>query len=482
MNFSFNGIKKDYIEIAQGEARPFFAPIEHELIQVPGMPGAYPSFQKMGIRTISIPINIYYQTSAELQKIKEEMADWLITDEPKELIFDDEPDRVYYAKIDNTISDLEEMIRFGRGTITFICPDPYKYGSELVAEFPSDVVLLRNNGTADTPPIFELEVKEPVTYAMIQNQDDEYMMIGKPYDITEQQPFLKEEKIYDKIGDSTTGWATASTVDGGVVDGIFYVSGQAWRAQTYGDVVPAWHGPSIQQSLPELLDDFKVEVFMTVKPKTLKSFGRAELYLLNQGGAKIGKLAMKNIGSEGGSNIGEVIIRNESTGNQQTLIHTPGAQQRLWNNFYGVLRLERENGVFKAYIAMIDTETGRHHTRWHSDPFVDNQGLYDDLLAGVQLHIGQYGAAQFIEDIAIHRIIIYKINQPGDNQIQYIAGVGDKITFDHKDKDILINGESRKDLKNFGASYFKLKPGENQLVVMPENAVDVTCRYRERFK
>lgn len=164
------------------------------------------------------------------------------------------------------------------------------------------------------------------------------------------------------------------------------------------------------------------------------------------------------------------------------MIRTPGIRPRLWNDFYGVLRLERENGVFNSYIGMIDTSTGQHHTRWRSESFSDSQGIYTDPLAAVQIHLGQYSSHQFIEDIAIHRIIIYKINPHDGSQIPYIAYPGDIITFNNVEKDILINGESRKDLKNFGASYFNLKSGENQLVVMPENAVDVTCRYRERFK
>jgi len=475
-------MRKDWLICEPGRDKAPFAPIRRNLLFVPGMSGAYLGSSERQPLYIRQPIAFKARDDEHALQIRDELAAWLITDEPAPLVFDDEPGRIFYAVVQNTLEDFRKMASIRKGTIEFIVLDGYAYGCELIATFPSDVVSLTNRGTADADPIFELEVKRPVTYALIQNQNEEYMMIGKPYDITEQKPFVREEKIYDKIGDTTTGWATASTVDGGVVSGLFYTTGQSWRAQTYGPVVAAWHGPSLVQSLPELLGDFKVEVYMTVKPKTLKSFGRAELYLLNQGGAKIAKLAMKNIGSEGGSNIAEVTLRNETTGNRRTLIHTPGAQQRLWNNFYGVMRLEREKGVFRASVAMIDTDTGQHHTRWHSEPFEDIQGLYDDLLAGVQIHIGQYGAVQFIEDIAIHRIKVYKINQPGENQIPYIADTGDIITFDHQDKQILINGEARKDLKNFGASYFSLKPGANQLVVLPEESFDVTCKYRERYK
>jgi len=45
------------------------------------------------------------------------------------------------------------------GNIFFYCSDPYKYGPELEATFPSDAVTVTNNGTAPAKPIFELDVK-----------------------------------------------------------------------------------------------------------------------------------------------------------------------------------------------------------------------------------------------------------------------------------------------------------------------------------
>ena len=44
----------------------------------------------------------------DLQKLKEDLADWLYTEQPAELIFDDELDRAYLALIDGSV-DLDEM-------------------------------------------------------------------------------------------------------------------------------------------------------------------------------------------------------------------------------------------------------------------------------------------------------------------------------------------------------------------------------------
>jgi hypothetical protein len=75
---------------------------------------------------------------------------------------------------------------------------------------------------------------------------------------------------------------------------------------------------------------------------------------------------------------------------------------------------------------------------------------------------------------------VYKINQLTKNQIPYIVKQGDVVTFDHKSKDILVNGESRLDLKAFGGEYFPLNRGDNVIVTSPALPTKVT--WREKFR
>ena len=42
------------------------------------------------MRKIIVPISLLYDSMDEAEKLKEEIADWLITEQPQELIFDDE--------------------------------------------------------------------------------------------------------------------------------------------------------------------------------------------------------------------------------------------------------------------------------------------------------------------------------------------------------------------------------------------------------
>src|SRR5699024_4474759 len=115
--------------VLRGRKRPAWAPINRELVTVSGMSGAHLSHSKRQVRQITVPVFLMAESFSDLQKIKEDMAEWLIHDEAKELIFSDETYRTYYALVDGGI-DLDELVRWGQGDITFICPDPYKYGPE----------------------------------------------------------------------------------------------------------------------------------------------------------------------------------------------------------------------------------------------------------------------------------------------------------------------------------------------------------------
>src|SRR5690606_14129515 len=128
---------------------------------------------------------------------------------------------LYYAVVQNTVSDYEKFVRQRRGIIEFLVLDGFGYGPEHEVTFPSDVVTLTNEGTAEADPIFELEVQEPVTFAMIQNQDEEYMMIGKPADVDMTIVNPKTQLLYEN-GETIGEWTQAPPDWGGYQGTIGY--------------------------------------------------------------------------------------------------------------------------------------------------------------------------------------------------------------------------------------------------------------------
>ena len=149
MSFTFNGISKPYVHATLETKRPMWAPIEREIIEVPGRPGGI--LRNTKVKPRILPINITIKGVEDLEKAKEEIADWLITDQPAPLIFPDDPERKYYAVIDGE-DQLDYVFLFGKGTINFVCPDPYKYGAEQSFDISSradGVNLVRNGDFSD---------------------------------------------------------------------------------------------------------------------------------------------------------------------------------------------------------------------------------------------------------------------------------------------------------------------------------------------
>ncbi|WP_236693908.1 distal tail protein Dit, partial [Sporosarcina globispora] len=275
LSFSFNGEIKPYLKCERGKRRSAFAPITRNLLSIPGLAGALLESTDTQVRVIQQPIFFEGVDRFDVRKLEEDMAAWLITDQPVELIFPDELDRVYYAVVDGSL-DIEDIVNFGRGVITFICPDPYKYGP---IETPGPVtdfslpVVFTNKGRVPTPPNIKVWLKNDTTFLDIIGNED-YMRIGRPVNIDEFAVAERELVLHDTMS-TTTGWgdALSSDIDGGVVVGTMISDGTKFIASSFGTGT-TWHGPAKIKSLGQELSDFDVEVQPILDNDDLTKIGR----------------------------------------------------------------------------------------------------------------------------------------------------------------------------------------------------------------
>ncbi|MFC4387525.1 distal tail protein Dit [Gracilibacillus marinus] len=467
ISFKFNGIKKDWLYIERGRRKAPFAPRRRNIISVSGYPGGY--LESTDIEPLSIiqPIGFKVTSDEEALSRADELANWLITDEPVPLEFDDEPGRIYYAVVQNTLDDFEKIATLRSGSIQFICPDPHKYGPELEAIFSSDVTNVTVNGTAPTKPVFELEVLNLTTFAMIQNQLGQYMMIGRPSSLDDNivEPYTT---ILQDTCSSTVGWTEGNDLVDGIKTGSIQSNDGKIRALDYG-TGPAWHGPVVKKSLSEPVQDFNIQVMINFNENIADNTGRLQISLLDVNNNVIGMLSFFDTYPKYFDKVGRAEIGN------QLLVSD---RNENWSNtFVGRLTLQRKGQEIVAKIQQyrngkfIDTIEGK---------FIDYLNQHQTPIAQVQLHFGAYGE-NTRPFMAVDNIQVLQINDT-TNAVPYIVQVGDLITFDHRDKSILINGEPRKDIKQFGATYFDLQPGDNQLVVMPSDSFHTKVKYREAYK
>lgn len=118
-----NDVSKNYITIKSRQS-PFFAPlirsssgIDHRNLHT-----------KRGPRILPVLALIEYDDLSHFEKLKEDVAKWLVHEKPVTLKFSDDPDRMYCAVIDNTIEYSDVLPTAADITINFICG--YKYSQE----------------------------------------------------------------------------------------------------------------------------------------------------------------------------------------------------------------------------------------------------------------------------------------------------------------------------------------------------------------
>ncbi|MBG9550029.1 distal tail protein Dit [Cytobacillus firmus] len=474
MGFTFNGIRKEYVVLLASERRPAFAPLQRNLLTIQGMPGAHLVSTETQIRVLPEPILIDKSLSEikDIEKIKEDLADWLITDQPAELIFDDEPDRVYYAAVDGSL-DIEDLVDLGRGEITFICPDPYKYGEEETIPFPADGIIT-NSGSAETPPIFNLEVTQKVTFAMVQKGVDEYMLIGEPAEVTA-TPIDTRTLLFSEDGSTIGTWQPA-VPEMGSSEGTIGYDGSGITAPSYG-TGSSYHGPFVYKEVP-LTGDFEVELrgqLLSGIPET----GRVGFSLFDD---QLRNIAMMNAvdiitsmhrkSAEGrvGPYVGDFVNYAVSSRNYRY----------EWENFPVYLRLRRVGDTFEFYVARIQGDGT------HMNPLTQTWTTVNDAHRGSLKYIGifieKHGSTPSPHTNRIDYIRAYGLSQATIDQTPYIAYPGDVITFNHATRDILINGIDRTDLKAFGARYFLLGKEKNLLTLLPQGAFKASVTVKERFK
>lgn len=450
---------------------------EITMITIPGRAGGLITGHRTPARFISQEVLIACESAEELRKKLEELSEVLHTNEPVPLMFEDERDRTYYA-IYAGAQEGYEIDGFYTATINFLCPDPYKYAEPNRTPFVDGSATIYNHGTVEATPTIRATVLEDITYMDIFN-DRGYMRIGQPVESGEVE-FNPKTKLLNETFATITGWTAAGTVvDGGTVSGLLKSNGYQFLTTDFGTAAgTTWHGPSLKKSVTGApIQDFEAEFFITFTNPLTSTRGRIELYLLDDQSNAIGKIAIKRVG--GGSTSAHVEMRIGNTTVFHFLINFAGDNKTEWINFDGVLRISRKDNVWEGYVAQVNKTTGKHTSR-HYKTYVDTSRVYMQQLTQIQVHIAK-DVNSPVSYMWANHLNIYRLNTE-PTKIPIIATVDDVIELNFKESLISINGEPRPDLKDFGATFFKLPKGKTNLLVEPFASLSTEIEVREAFR
>ncbi|MGM1358827.1 distal tail protein Dit [Bacillus cereus group sp. BceL297] len=493
LSFTFNNIRKDYIQMLVGRKRPSWAPVKRKLVRVPHRAGALFINTETEERRIDVPLVIKAKKDmADLQKIKEDLADWLYTEQPAELIFDDELDRTYLALIDGSV-DLDEIVNRGRGVITFVCPMPYKLGKTNTHKFTQEwstetTSYFTNKGSVEAPALIEMTVKKPSTFLDVwfgeypHNRD--YFRIGYPLTVEQTTVQERERVMWDEMA-TPVGW---TPVTGQVEEmkgtGSFKSrDGYALYCEDYGQE-KGFHGAIAKKNIPGgPIQDFEMEAWVRLKSKSIGEMGRVEVLLLDDASNIVARINMNDLYWDAEITKAYMRIGNAGTPNSiRKLVDTNGAHPNTFNQFYGRLRIARRGKEWSVYVARFrdgtEIDDASLPVKW-----VDEVGnpMTERKIAQVMITICKWDNNQPVDVIQIDDLKIWKINKVPSNAQPYIFDTGDKIVIDTEKSLVTINGKNAINIKEIFSNFPVVIRGENRIDIMPPD-VNATISYRERYR
>lgn len=475
ITFHFNGIDfSDLITVNEISGRGILN-ARLNTVKVPKRHGSYLVDKTYDDRIIDMQVTVKSASIYNLRDRVDELNMLLHTQKPAPLVFSDENDMTYHAVLSGN-NDFEEIRTFGRGTISFVCPDPFKYKPSVTTAFSNGAAVINNGGAEPVLPIVTANVTADITHLDVFT-DEKYMRIGRPADISE--PIVDPKPlVFHNTMANLTGWtALGTSVDGGTPSGSFTAGNSAFSVSSYGTLT-GWGGPAVKQSVPQApLTDFVVEMDFTF-PTITDKVGRVELYMLDSNSNAIGKIAMVKLKRDSGNRV-EVRLGGGST-YTFPVNYYGGTRGNEWNNFAGIIRFTRKGNVTEAYIAKVDPTTGKH-SRAHNARFVDTEMRYAGNLSQVQVHIGTNNVSNPVP-ATIRDVKVWKLVEVPDTDPRIIARNGDVIEINHVQSAVFINGQERKDLKDFGAEFFNLRKGTTALLIEPKNSVTASVTIKEAFR
>ncbi|PED41970.1 distal tail protein Dit [Bacillus cereus] len=484
-SFTFNNRRKNYIAMLGGQKRPAWAPIKRNLLKTPHRPGAYLISTETEARQMDVPLVIKAENIIDLQKVKEDLAEWLITDEPAELIFDDEPDRIYMAVVDGSF-DTEEFIRKGKGIITFICPMPYKIGVKRTDNFKLNdrglFANVTNKGTVESHPIIEVEVEKPSTFLDVWNAEN-YFRIGYPLK-ADQTPMERNQRVMWDEMSTTVGWTDVAKSEDMVGGGKFRVDGGSRLVPEYlGDPqIKGWHGAIAKKNIPQgPLEDFIMQAYVGVRSWHWDQMGRVEIGLLDENSDYVARISMNDVHWQAEQNTGFAKIGNNTKPGSEVLINESGDHPNTWNQYRGRLWLARTENRWEAYISRFidgtEIDDSERFVEW-----IDEDNVNMNKVAQVQISICQFSDNMFCQDMSIDDLKIWKVNMNTQDNPPYIFDVGDKVVIDTERSRVTIEGRSAINIKDIFSEFPIINRGSNRLEIMPPNIGKAQVTYRERFR
>lgn len=256
MSVKFNDIElNNYIHVLSGFTPRTGVTWEPQLLEI-GNTARGAIFQETTYRSKEIPMP--FEINGNIEENYNNLMRVLNVKEPKELIFGDTPNKVYYAVPSGGL-DLEEILYYGNGTITWLIPDgvAHSVAEKIAKNYGSDRITLENTGTESVPISIKATMKSDNGYLGF-TLDDRFYQIGKTEEVDGVQ-YEETVKLFDDHLFEDTGWdvnqgvippVTSEQTQNGTIGYVKEYTNEGYAKVTNYGSGNSWHGASITKIVP----------------------------------------------------------------------------------------------------------------------------------------------------------------------------------------------------------------------------------------
>lgn len=155
--FSFLGVHSDTYSITvTGLDLPILPPARLSQDEVPGRPGVYVFRSELGPRVIRLRCMFRANSLTGLMGLARDIGKWLQPYRDGQLIFDEEPDKYYRARVNKEIT-ATVRVAYGEFEVEFLAADPFAYAvADDEFNTTSSPFSFSRRGTAVSNPLIRL--------------------------------------------------------------------------------------------------------------------------------------------------------------------------------------------------------------------------------------------------------------------------------------------------------------------------------------
>ena len=460
-----------------------------QLQPIPGRAGPLLTGVDTGERVLTVPLSFFAMTEAGAAAKVRAIAAWLLTETPRALRLSHEPDKEYYAvcvpgSLTRTYWADDSHHRYML-PVQFVAPDPLAYDVDETATAVTDGLnVIANGGGREAFPRFELVLDTKSTGLEILNATSGVSFrLGNPV-AADEVAYDPEEPVFSEDCSSLSGWSVSEVFEAGTVAGTMGIVSSDFAPTDYGSGT-GLHGPAVQKTVGDLLDDFRIDVSINFADDPV--YYTAEELIA--GNALMGMIDICGLTGDGDVMCRFGVYDLWPTMRQVQFYARAGdlstgrylwkglpADPRAWTDLTpGLVRIQRIGVNWECYIGRWDAALGQYVWQLRKG-FPDGEGLYTGQLASVNIAIAKQSSAtppsQRVQSIAVYE-------PAGDDSaggtVPYVLVPNIPIVIDMAEpRRVTQGGESIIHLDNFSNGYFPLGTGSSDVVIAADEGVGVS--------